>query len=266
MGTEIRTIRTELTATPKKLQGVAIRYGVLSSTYIAPGLRERIEPEAFERCFAQRGFDCTMDYDHQQSQVLGRVSAGNLRLENTRSGLVFECTPPDTSWSRDLISLVRSGTVKECSFGFTCDDGGDSFGYEDDDDFSGDADTDDDTTNDYDNRKVMVRSVRQATLRSISAVVTPAYGGGVTSVYARQTDVPQEVRSRALRFLNRSSDEDATKWIQEYLSNRIPSHGLSSKDAQNVANGILRSYDIREDLRYAKSNELMRQERLRRTK
>ena len=165
-----------------------------------------------------------------------------------------------------MISLVRSGTVKECSFGFTCDDGGDSFGYEDDDDFSGDADTDDDTTNDYDNRKVMVRSVRQATLRSISAVVTPAYGGGVTSGYARQTDVPQEVRSRALRFLNRSSDEDATKWIQEYLSNRIPSHGLSSKDAVNVANGILRSYELREDNRYARSNDLMRQERLRRSK
>jgi len=213
-----------------------------------------------------RGFDATMDYDHQTSMVLGRVSAGNLKLANTRSGLYFECTPPDTSYSRDLISLVRSGVVKECSFGFTCDDGGDSFGYEDDDDLSGDADTDDDTTNEYDNRKVMVRSVHQGVLRSISCVVSPAYGGGVTSVYARSVDVPQEVRSRALRFLNRSSDADATRWIEEFLSNRIPSHGLSSKDAQNVANGILRSYDIREDLRYAKSNELMRQERLRRTK
>ena len=253
---EIRNIAGDLSATAKKISGVAIRYNTRSKSFIASGLKEKIDPEAFVRCLAGNP-DIRCDNNHIEDQILGRTSAGTLQLRNSRDTLEFSCDLPRTSYAADLAENIRNGNCQQMSFGFNSDD--DSFGYEPDDEDDEDYDTGEDR------KQVMVRSVNRGKLYSVSPVISGAYGSA-TSLYARSTDVPQEVRSRALRFLNRSSDKDACAWIENYLSNRIPSHGLSSKDAQNVANGILSSYEIREDMRHARSNQLMKEERIRRNR
>jgi len=252
---EIRNILGDLSATPTKISGVAIRYNTRSKSYIASGLKEKIDPEAFVRCLAGNP-DIRCDNNHIEDQILGRTSAGTLQLRNSRDTLEFSCDMPRTTYAADLAENIRNGNCQQMSFGFNSDD--DSFCYEPDD-------QDDETEDETEDRQVMVRSVNRGKLYSISPVISGAYGSA-TSLYARSEFVSQECRSKALRFLNRSSDADAEAWIQEYLSTRIPKHGMSEVDAQNLVRGIARTYELREDGRYARSNELMRQERLRRTK
>jgi HK97 family phage prohead protease len=78
---------------------------------------EAVAPGAFAEVL-QRGDDVAALRDHNPSLLLGRTSAGTLRLEEDKDGLAFEVDLPDTSYARDLRELVRRGDLAGGSFGF----------------------------------------------------------------------------------------------------------------------------------------------------
>lgn len=88
---------------------------------------EVVRPGAFTRSLRQPGAIMAL-YDHERRSVLGRVSAGTLRLQEDQRGLAFELDLPDTSVGRDLAVLVQRGDVAGCSFGFVVPGGGDAWG------------------------------------------------------------------------------------------------------------------------------------------
>lgn len=81
-----------------------------------PGCVERIMPTAFDRAAAE--CDVRGLFNHDKNNVLGRVSAGTLRLSVDGTGLRYEIDPPDTQAARDVLTLLRRGDVTGSSFAF----------------------------------------------------------------------------------------------------------------------------------------------------
>lgn len=57
-------------------------------------------------------------FDHDHGRVLGRKSAGTLRLSEDAKGLAAEIDLPDTSDGRDVRALIERGDITGMSFGF----------------------------------------------------------------------------------------------------------------------------------------------------
>ena len=57
-------------------------------------------------------------FNHDSDKVLGSTRSGTLKLMPDDKGLKIECTPPDTSWTRDCVESLRAGIMEGMSFGF----------------------------------------------------------------------------------------------------------------------------------------------------
>lgn len=86
---------------------------------------ERIAPGAFDR--ALRSSDPRALFNHDPNMILGRKSAGTLRLNALADGLHYEVSPPDTQYARDLLESMRRGDVQESSFAFSVAPGGEEW-------------------------------------------------------------------------------------------------------------------------------------------
>lgn len=87
--------------------------------------REIIKPGAFAD--AINGSDCRALFNHNPDNILGRSTAGTLRMSEDSSGLSIEIDPPDTMCARDLQVSMSRGDIREMSFGFSVPKGGDSW-------------------------------------------------------------------------------------------------------------------------------------------
>lgn len=90
------------------------------------GFTEVIRPGAFKRSLAG-SVDPLALVQHMPQLVLGRRSAGTLRLHEDERGLAFEIDVPDTSAARDLLVSVQRGDVRGASFAFSTPKGGDKW-------------------------------------------------------------------------------------------------------------------------------------------
>lgn len=79
---------------------------------------EQIAPGAFDQVLQNPETDVRALLNHNPTMVLGRQSAGTLRLSTDKEGLRFEVDLPDTSYANDLKELIRRGDVTGASFGF----------------------------------------------------------------------------------------------------------------------------------------------------
>ena len=79
------------------------------------GFIEVIAPGAFA---GHEDLDVKALNNHDTGQVLGRNTAGTLRLREDDTGLAFEIDPPDTSFARDLAVSLERGDITQTSFGF----------------------------------------------------------------------------------------------------------------------------------------------------
>jgi HK97 family phage prohead protease len=100
---------------PPVIRGYAIVFDVLSENL--GGFRERIAPEAVTRTLHEN-IDVRAFVDHDPSKIIGRVSAGTLRLRADSKGLKSEIDPPNTSAARDIVESIRRGDVTGMSFAF----------------------------------------------------------------------------------------------------------------------------------------------------
>lgn len=78
---------------------------------------ERIERGAFDRALEER-HDAVAVFNHNRDMVLGRVSAGTLRLSTDSRGLRYEVQLADTTTAKDLVANIRAGNVQGSSFAF----------------------------------------------------------------------------------------------------------------------------------------------------
>jgi uncharacterized protein len=80
--------------------------------------QEVIAPGAFTDTLRDALNDPLALYSHEVERLLGRRSAGTLRLKEDQRGLAIEIDLPDTSDGRDVGVLVKRGDLKGMSFGF----------------------------------------------------------------------------------------------------------------------------------------------------
>lgn len=79
--------------------------------------REKFLPGAFAESL-NSGEDIVCVMNHNREQLLGRTSAGTLRLMEKPEGLYVECDKTDTTYANDLEKLIRSGNIRGMSFEF----------------------------------------------------------------------------------------------------------------------------------------------------
>lgn len=89
------------------------------------GFTEYVKPGAFTRSLSSNKADPMALVHHLPHLVLGRRSAGTLRLAEDTRGLHFEVDLPDTATARDLLVSVERGDIRGASFAFTVAPDGD---------------------------------------------------------------------------------------------------------------------------------------------
>lgn len=99
----------------KRIRGYAIVFGVKSLDL--GGFREVIRPSAVDRTLRE-GLDVRAYIDHDSGKVLGRTSAGTLRLHKDGHGLRVEISPPNTTMAKDLMVSIKRGDISGMSFRF----------------------------------------------------------------------------------------------------------------------------------------------------
>lgn len=116
-------------ATGSSLVGYAAVFDSLSE--LIADFRELIRPGAFGAAIAE-GQDVRALYNHDPSQILGRTTAGTLRLSQTQVGLRYEVDLPDTTTARDLATSVERGDISASSFAFRVRAGGEDWRQQED--------------------------------------------------------------------------------------------------------------------------------------
>mgnify|MGYP006401115729 CR=1 FL=1 len=114
---------------------------------------ELITPGAFTRSL-EDGADVVARVHHSDSHIIGRRSAGTLRVEERSRGLWYQVDLPDTAAARDLAVSVERGDIRGSSFAFNVPEGGDEW-----------------TTK----GQTTTRTLSDIDLHEVSPVVTPAY-------------------------------------------------------------------------------------------
>ena len=92
-----------------RVSGVAILWDVSSRD--RGGYRDR-----FARGSIGAAGDVVALFGHDPTAVLGRTSAGTLRLASKDDGVHFSLDLPDTQAGRDLLTSMKRGDVSQCSF------------------------------------------------------------------------------------------------------------------------------------------------------
>jgi HK97 family phage prohead protease len=118
------------------------------------GFREKISPTAFNRTI-QNQKDILATLNHNVDALLGRTSAGTLRIGVDDIGVRYEVDLPDTSAGRDVATLASRRDLFGSSFTFSITKGGDSWEKTDD--------------------GQRIRTLEEVRLYELGPVVSPAY-------------------------------------------------------------------------------------------
>jgi uncharacterized protein len=137
---------------------------------------ETIAPGAFASGLADSSVDPVALAHHDPAQVLGRRSAGTLRLREDLHGLAVEIDPPDTTLGRDLVESIRRGDLRGMSLGFAPRAGGLEW------------------SSDY-----TACTVRDAVAAEVSIVTWPAYRGTSVALRSRAGAIAACSQARAAR-------------------------------------------------------------------
>jgi hypothetical protein len=138
------------------------------------GWTEELDPHAFDGVLSHNP-DVRCLWNHNDDHVLGRTTAGTMRLSLDARGLAYECDMPDTQMARDLIVSMRRKDVTGSSFGFI---------------------TKRDQWTENADGTVTRRILEIDTLLDLSPVTYPAYPAASSGVRSLPESMPTEFRSR----------------------------------------------------------------------
>lgn len=116
---EKRTLQVEMELRSEedgkeKIVGYALKFNRWSKT-IGGDFKEMLSERSLDGTDMS---DTVALINHDYNLVLGRVKA-NVTLSVDEIGLRFNIEPVDTTYTADLIKLLRAGIVNKCSFSFT---------------------------------------------------------------------------------------------------------------------------------------------------
>ena len=98
----------------RKMTGHAAVFGEVAE--IGGWFREQIEPGAFKASIKKD--DVRALFNHDENYVLGRNTAGTLKMSEDETGLKVNIDPPDTQFARDLAVSIDRGDISQMSFAF----------------------------------------------------------------------------------------------------------------------------------------------------
>ena len=174
------------------------------------GFREVIQPGCFERSL-KRGDDITCLVQHDRSQIIGRRSAGTLKVEEDARGLRYEVNVPDTQAGRDVIASVKRGDINGSSFGFRT--------------------VQDKWSRDAAKGGTMTRSLVEADLFDVGPVTYPAYMGATVEARSLSEALLAEGR-KALGIVDAAKPAALTPAQIEQRDLIIKQHRLATAIAQ----------------------------------
>jgi hypothetical protein len=150
----------------RTIAGYAAVFGAAAD--IAGQFREIVAPGAFRDTISG---DVRALIDHDSGRVIGRTTAGTLRLAEDDVGLAVEIDLPDTQDGRDLATLITRGDISGMSFGFIV------------------------TRQEWDETgDIPTRTILAVDLREVSAVAFPAYDD--TSIALRSLETARREKRR----------------------------------------------------------------------
>lgn len=152
---------------------------------------ERFVPGAFDNWLKDNP-DVVALVNHDPAKVLGRTP-NTLRLATDARGLHYEIDPADTSYGRDLLTLIQRGDIRGSSFAFramktkwTVEEGKE------------------------------IRTVTEASLHDVSVVTTPAYGS--STVGLRSADERRAIEEERTKWLDELADEKRLSRIASLMN------------------------------------------------
>tara|TARA_R100000406_G_scaffold65948_1_gene46571 strand:- start:2466 stop:4358 length:1893 start_codon:yes stop_codon:yes gene_type:complete len=152
------------------------------------GFREFIAPGAFDGRLED---DVRFLVNHDANLILARTTNGTLRLSVDEKGLRYEADLPNTSTARDLMELLKNGTISQSSFAFTVEE--DSWEVKD---------------------GMNIRTIDKVSqLFDVSSVVFPAYSSASSSVALRSMKEWQE--KEQAKKLEESLEAEKLEGIKE---------------------------------------------------
>jgi HK97 family phage prohead protease len=178
---ERRTLKIAVEARADGESRTLSGYGAVFNerTEILGLFEERIAPGAFRDAIGRD--DVRALFNHDPNHVLGRTSAGTLRLSEDETGLHYDIDPPDTQSGRDVMTLIQRGDVQGSSFSFEVSD--ESWEYPKD--------------------GLPLRTIRSAKLYDVGPVTFPAY---------EQTTVSARSRVEATRQPDDTMSRERSRW------------------------------------------------------
>ena len=211
---EVRTAEDDGKQT---LEGYAAIFNSLSEDL--GGFKEKVRKGAFKKTLKEA--DVRALYNHDPNYVIGRTKSGTLELAEDDKGLQIKAYPPDTTWSRDMLTTIERGDVDQMSFQFN-------------------------VVKELWDEKQNLRELLEVELFDVSPVTFPAYPTTTVQVrsllewlegnYERIADAVE--RSKDAETYT-DDDIDQIKSSIQVLSNLLPSEpdpAVHSGDA-NVGNG-----------------------------
>ena len=152
------------------------------------GFREYIAPGAFDGRLED---DVRFLVNHDANLILARTTNGTLRLSVDEKGLRYEADMPNTSTARDLMELLKNGTISQSSFAFTVEE--DSWEVKD---------------------GMNIRTIDKVSrLYDVSSVTYPAYDAASSSVALRSMKEWQE--KEEAKKLEESLEAEKLEGIKE---------------------------------------------------
>lgn len=100
----------------KIFRGYAAKFNSLSEDL--GGFRERIAPGFFDKVL---GKDVRILKNHDPHYLLARTVSGTAKIGVDQTGLWYEYTDPNTTYSKDLAISIERGDLTQSSFAFNLD-------------------------------------------------------------------------------------------------------------------------------------------------
>tara|TARA_R110002167_G_scaffold262095_2_gene468777 strand:+ start:786 stop:1634 length:849 start_codon:yes stop_codon:yes gene_type:complete len=194
---ERRNADMRVESTGSSVRGYAAVFNSVSEDL--GGFVEYIEPRAFDNVMDN---DVRALFNHDFNYLLGRTSAGTLKIWTDERGLGYEAQLPDTSYAKDLAVLMERGDVTQSSFAFM-------------------VDQDRWEVDDEGNYTRYIESVSR--LIDVSPVVLPAYQAATSELTEREhliVDEATEVRSEPIVEAEVEAEVEVVEEVAEEVNLR----------------------------------------------
>lgn len=183
---EVRSFSLDRASTGPRADGLRFKghasvFGERTWIPAGRGFWEEVTPTAFDRALEED--DVRFLLEHDPRWILGRTTAGTLRLSKDKRGLVVDADLPDTSYARDAATNLDLGNLSQMSFAFNVRDGGE------------DVSTLKDGTT--------LRRLTDVELSDVSVVAYPAYTSTDAALRAFEARCAEHAKSRVAAFRGR---------------------------------------------------------------